>query len=56
MFLYRDEQYNPESKDKGLCEVIVGKSRNGDTNRVMLAFDKRYTRFRNYDESACWQP
>jgi len=56
LFLYRDEQYNPESKDKGLCEVIVGKSRNGDTNRVMLAFDKRYTRFRNYDESACWQP
>lgn len=52
LFLYRDEQYNPESKDKGLCEVIVGKSRNGETNRVMLAFEKRYTRFKNYDESA----
>lgn len=56
LFLYRDEQYNPESKDKGLCEVIVGKSRNGETNRVMLAFEKRYTRFKNYDESARWTP
>jgi len=56
LFLYRDEQYNPESKDKGLCEVIVGKSRNGETARVMLGFDGRYTRFRNHDASERWQP
>lgn len=56
LFLYRDEQYDPNSKDKGLCEVIVGKSRNGDTNRVMLAFDRRYTRFRNHDGDPQWLP
>lgn len=54
LFLYRDEQYDPNTKARGLCEVIVGKSRNGDIGRVMLAFDKRYTRFSNHDGDPQW--
>ena len=24
-FLYRDEVYNPNTRDRGICEVIIGK-------------------------------
>jgi replicative DNA helicase len=29
ILLYRDEYYNPDSKDKGLAELIIAKNRNG---------------------------
>lgn len=45
MFLYRDEYYNPESDDKGIAEVIVGKHRNGPTGKVQLAWLEQYTKF-----------
>src|SRR5829696_8011754 len=45
MFLYRDEYYNPESDDKGIAEVIVGKHRNGPTGKVQLAWMQQYTKF-----------
>jgi replicative DNA helicase len=45
MFLYRDEYYNPESDDKGIAEVIVGKHRNGPTGRIQLAWMEQYTKF-----------
>jgi replicative DNA helicase len=45
MFLYRDEYYNPESDDKGIAEVIVGKHRNGPTGKVQLAWMEQYTKF-----------
>ncbi len=48
LFIYRDDQYNPESKDKGMAEVIIGKQRNGPTGTVRLAFLGEYTRFDNY--------
>jgi replicative DNA helicase len=44
-FIYRDEVYNPESKDKGTAEIIVSKQRNGPTGRVKLAYINSYTRF-----------
>ena len=47
MFLYRDEVYNPESESKGVCEVIVGKNRNGPTGTIRLAFLDRFTKFAN---------
>ncbi len=48
LFIYRDEQYNQDSKDKGMAEVIIGKQRNGPTGTVRLAFLGEYTRFDNY--------
>lgn len=37
--LYRDEEYNKESKYKGLMEYIILKHRNGPTGTVTLTFD-----------------
>jgi replicative DNA helicase len=45
MFLYRDEYYNPESDDKGIAEILVGKHRNGPTGKVLLAWMEQYTKF-----------
>ncbi|NNE95931.1 MAG: replicative DNA helicase [Acidimicrobiales bacterium] len=46
-FLYRDEQYNSDSPDAGMAEVIVAKHRSGPTGTVKLAFLGRFTRFEN---------
>lgn len=44
-FIYRDEVYNPDTQDKGVAELIVGKHRSGPTGTVRLAFSGEYTRF-----------
>jgi replicative DNA helicase len=48
MFIYRDEYYNPESPDKGLAEIIIGKQRNGPTGVAKLTFLGHYTKFENF--------
>lgn len=46
LFLYRDEVYNPrETRDRGICEVIVAKQRNGPTGTVRLLYDAKTGRF-----------
>ena len=47
LFIYRDEVYDKESKDKGKAEIIIGKQRNGPIGDVALAFLDRYARFEN---------
>ena len=47
LFVYRDEYYHPDSEDKGVAEVIIGKQRNGPTGTCRLAFVGRYTKFGN---------
>jgi replicative DNA helicase len=47
LFIYRDEVYNPDTADKGIAEVIIGKQRNGPIGTVRLAFLGEYTRFEN---------
>ncbi len=48
LFLYRDEYYHPDTEDKNIGEVIIGKQRNGELGTVKLRFDGKYTRFANF--------
>ena len=48
LFIYRDEVYNEDSKDKGKAEIIIGKQRNGPIGSVSLAFLGRHARFEDY--------
>lgn len=50
LFIYRDEVYNPESPDKGMAEVNIGKQRNGPLGTVRLTFLGKHTRFENYTQ------
>ena len=47
-FIYRDDQYNDDSPDKGTAEVLVRKQRNGPTFTTKLTFLKECTRFENF--------
>jgi len=47
LFLYRDEVYNKSEENKGKAEIIIGKQRNGPTDKVDLTFLDKYTRFEN---------
>lgn len=40
IFMYRDEYYNPDSKEPGICEWIVAKQRDGAVGTVKLGFQK----------------
>jgi replicative DNA helicase len=52
VLIYRDEVYDPDSSDKGIAEIILGKQRNGPTGVVRLAFHGEYTRFDNLAEGS----
>ena len=55
LFIYRDEVYNPDTTDKNIAEIIIGKQRNGPIGRVNLRFDGQFTRFENLARSAGYQ-
>jgi replicative DNA helicase len=55
LFIYRDEVYNPDTNDKNVAEIIIGKQRNGPIGRVNLRFDGHYTRFENLARSSGYQ-
>jgi replicative DNA helicase len=48
MFIYRDEFYNPDSPEKGVAEINFAKQRDGEVGRVMLTFDKQFTKFKSF--------
>lgn len=48
LFIYRDEVYNPDSPDKGMAEIIIGKQRAGPIGTVKLTFAGEFTKFLNY--------
>lgn len=45
MMIYRDEYYDPNSKDKGIAEIIITKCRNGEVGTVRLGTDLARCRF-----------
>jgi replicative DNA helicase len=47
MFVYRDEYYNPDTKEPGIAEIIIGKNRGGETGTAKLAWVGQYTSFEN---------
>ncbi len=47
LFIYRDEVYNPDTQDKGIAEIIIGKQRNGPIGKIDLTFLGEFTRFEN---------
>jgi replicative DNA helicase len=51
LFIYRDEVYNPDSTEKGIAEIIIGKQRAGPTGTVRCRFQREYTRFENLEET-----
>jgi len=48
VFIYRDEVYNEDSKDKGLAEIIIAKQRNGPIGTTRLTFLGKYTKFESF--------
>ena len=52
MLLYRDDYYNPDSRDAGFAELNVAKQRNGPVGVIRLAFLKSLTRFESEAKAA----
>jgi replicative DNA helicase len=47
VFVYRDEVYYPNSEDKGLAEIIIGKQRSGPIGMIKVGFEGQFSRFIN---------
>ena len=47
LFIYREEVYKPETEDKGLAEIIIGKQRNGPIGYFKLKWTGPLTKFEN---------
>jgi len=47
VLLYRDDYYNPDTPEKGVCELILAKHRNGPVGTVKLLFQPGQTKFFN---------
>ena len=50
IFLYRDEVYNQDSQDKGICEANIGLIRQGEPGTVGLAYIGRQTKFKSLEQ------
>lgn len=46
--IYRDEEYNPDSTEKGTAELLILKNRSGAKGRVRVTFLSEYTRFTDF--------
>ncbi|MBC7540200.1 MAG: AAA family ATPase [Bacteriovorax sp.] len=45
LFIYREDLYNPKSREKGLAEIIIAKNRHGETGIVKLLWKGSYSSF-----------
>jgi replicative DNA helicase len=56
VFIYRDEVYHEDSKDKGIAEIIIAKQRNGPIGTTRLTFLGKYTKFENFVDNYYGDP
>ena len=49
-FLYREDYYIPETENKGISELIIGKHRNGAVGTIKLLFLNEITKFKSYTD------
>lgn len=54
IFLYRDEIYNPDTPDKGVCEAHAAKLRQGEPGTCAMTYIGAQTRFE--DMARPWMP
>jgi len=54
MMMYREEYYKPDTQEKGVAEVIIGKHRNGPTGMVKLTFLGEYTKFVSFAQQGSY--
>lgn len=47
LFVYRDEIYDENSRQKGTAEIIIGKFRNGTLGTIYTVAELNYCRFKN---------
>ncbi|TQL57157.1 replicative DNA helicase [Rarobacter faecitabidus] len=52
ILLHREDAYEPESPRAGEADLIVAKHRNGPTATIAVAFQGRYSRFKNMARDA----
>lgn len=45
MFIYRDEEYNPQTNEPGIAEILIRKNRQGKTGDIRMLFAGDYSRF-----------
>lgn len=46
--IYRDEEYNPDTSDKGTAEILILKNRSGKTSKLRTTFIGEFTRFADF--------
>ncbi len=49
-FVYRDVVYNPDTEHPDICEIIIGKQRNGPIGTCYVRFENELTRFEDVSE------
>ena len=52
LMMYRDEYYKPDTPEKGIAEIIIGKQRMGETGIIKVLFQGEFSSFRNLTEEA----
>ncbi len=49
VFIYREDQYDPNTEKKGIAEILVRKHRNGPTRDIQLFFHDRFAKFESLE-------
>lgn len=51
LFLYREDREKPDTPNKNIVEIIVGKHRNGPLGKIQVYFDEASTTFRSLERA-----